>query len=857
MDTQLLVLTKQDEWLELDLYEDVSINVIIQETDVTDVEARRSPYSKTFTIPGTKHNNAFFEHFYEVNGVGFDPLTRKPTVVQYRGTEIFKGYLRLNAIIQLEEKIEYEVYILSEVTDFNSIVGDTTLRELNWIEYNHIQNYDTVTLSWAATSGDTAGLFGGKIIYPMIHYGLDYQSSTATTAAFEFAINTSGNTGIDFSGSAMNPTYFKPAIRVKAVLEKIFENGGYTIKSDFFESPYFRSIYIDLAQNGLLGVNTVSAQTNQNIFKVYSDQLPQGQKFNYSNGDIQQINMGRISTTDGYDPSLNFNETYGAYQIPYSGLYSFEFKGKINQIFANNFVSTYYGISIYKASTPQGLRNPAARTVVAGTADNLFALNYNNSNNIRLFFNNVDLNAGDWVGIFIRFNNSGSSNKNAGLWVGPTDWIGYGARWELYNSPFFIASNFVDMKIQFPDLSSVDFVKSIIKMFNLVIVQTDETKTLRIEPLNWYYSENISSTKDWTNRIDLNSPIKLEPLSFQLKKAYNLQYTSGEEEYLNKLWEDQYEIPYGTKKFTAKSDILTGEETLEFPFRACPTDVISGSTNIIIPKVYKLDLATGKEIAYANKSHLFFWTGNRYFYQDQGNVGQKTWYLTSGGTPISQTTYPCVSHLSTLDNLDPEEISDLNFDKSFDFFGQENDLIQQFTANNVYQLWYNDYFTNIFSPETRRLTARILFNPLDVYQTKLTDKIFIKDSIFRIERINEADLVNWKLTEVSLLKNVAQYNKVNPPAPDHSLAPNTPYPASGTPISITGFVSTNQSEICTNSASPTSLYATSNPVTQGSQIFYDSLGTSAYTRGNFFRQTTTSQTYAVINAIGTLSEDNC
>jgi len=120
MDTTLLVLGDNNQWIELDLFEQLSINVIIQETDITDIEARRSPYSKTFPIPGTKNNNDFFEHFYEVNAIGYDPLTRRQCVVQYRGTDIFKGFLRLNSVTRVKDQIEYEVYILSEITDFSS-----------------------------------------------------------------------------------------------------------------------------------------------------------------------------------------------------------------------------------------------------------------------------------------------------------------------------------------------------------------------------------------------------------------------------------------------------------------------------------------------------------------------------------------------------------------------------------------------------------------------------------------------------------------------------------------------------------------------------------------------------------------
>lgn len=776
MGTTLLVLGDNGQWIELDLFEGMSINVIIQITDLTEIEARRSPYSKTFAIPGTKNNNDFFEHFYIVNAIGYDPLTRRECVVQYRGTDIFKGYLRLNSVTRMGDRIEYEVYILSEITDFSSIVQNKQLKELSWVELNHIQNYDTVTQSWAATTGDTAGLFGGKIIYPMIHYGLDYQPASATTPTFRFGINQPDNKGIDFSGSSVPPTYFKPAIRIKTVLDKIFEDSGYQVDSTFFNSPYFKSIYMDLAVNGNLGIEVASARTNENVFRVYGNALPNAQEFFYSNGVIQQIKMGRIATTDGYDPSFNFNEEYSAYQIPYAGQYSFELKAKINQRYSNNYVSTYYGISIYKASRPEYLSDPTRRVVVSGTPDSFFALNYLQSNNQRIFLNNCNLNAGDWIGIFVRFNQSTSSNRNAGLWIGPTDWIGFGARWDLYNSPSFVSNGYVDMKLQFPELSCSDFVKSIIKMFNLVIVQTEETKRLRIEPFTWYYSQNFAKTVDWTQIFDEDSPYKIEPVNFQLQKEYNFQYQSAEEEHLGKIYEDQYELPFGTKRFTATSDILTGTVNLEFPFRPFPSDVITGSTNIVIPMVYRLDKATGKEVPYSNKSHIFFWCGNRYFYEDEDKTIPKTWYLTSGATPVAWTTYPCVNHLTTLDNPDPDFISDLNFDKTTDFYDDDNTVIQQYTANNIYQLWYGDYFTNLYSPETRRLSGRFVFEPIDIAQINLTDKIFIKDSLFNIERVNEADLVNWKLTDVSLIKVVAPYNKVVPPAPDHSVGPNQPYP---------------------------------------------------------------------------------
>lgn len=861
METTLLVLDDDNRWRELDLFEELSINVIIQETDITDFESRRSPYSKTFQIPGTKNNNDFFQHFYEVNSTGFNPLIRRQCVVQYKGTDIFKGFLRLNSVNKISDRIEYEVYILSELTDFSSLVANNSLRELDWNDLNHIQNYDSVKLSWYADGSDNQGLFGGKVLYPLAHWGYEYftpSGQTASTTSFEFGINMPGNKGIDFSGNSVPPTYFKPSVRLYEIVKRILNTTGYDVVSNFFDSDYFRSIYMDVGVNGQIGPITASGRTNQNIFRTYLPDLPTGQVLNFNNGAIQKLRFGRINGTDGYDPTFNFDEATSSYQIPYGGLYSFEFLGKVNQRTFNNNVATFYGFTLFKSSTRQGLNNPSTRTAVAGTPDNLFALNNNNSNNIRRTFNNVPLNAGDYVALFIRFNTSTNSNKEAGLWVVNYEGIGrvFGPRWDLYDSPTFVAENFVDMGLQFPEISSLDFLKSIIKMFNLVVVQTRDPKKFRIEPLTWYYSQNFAETVDWTERFDLNSPHRIEPINFQLQKEVNFEYENPEKEYLGKLWFDEYAIPYGSKNFVSKSDILTGSQVIKFPFRSVPTDSIINTTNIIIPMFYELDEANERLKPFSNKNHLFFWTGNRFFYADTYS-NPSSWYMTSGATPIEQTTYPCISHLSTLDSQDPERISDLNFDKNFDFFGFKNNVIQQFTQYNLYELWYGDYFTNLYSPEVRRLTGRVLFNPLDISNINLTDKIFIKDSIYSIERINEADLVNWKLTEVSLIKQVVEYNKIIPPAPNYDIMPGQPFPPSGATFELSAYTSSIQELVCLNQSPVVILWSSTPTIQDGSFLYSDSGATTPYNTGIFFKEISGTTVYQTINNLGFVVRNDC
>jgi hypothetical protein len=415
----------------------------------------------------------------------------------------------------------------------------------------------------------------------------------------------------------------------------------------------------------------------------------------------------------------------------------------------------------------------------------------------------------------------------------------------------------VDIRLGLQDINCIEFLKSMITLFNLVVIQNELSKTITITPFNWYYNEADREVKDWTQRLDLNSSYRVEPLSFDLPKEVNWTYTKGSEEYLNKLFEDKNKFQYGRFKYISTNNLLTSEQTYEIPFAATPTTVVNGADNFIIPAVYR-ELNNQLQ-PYSNKPHLFFWTGNRFAYKDKFKQAQGTWYLSSGATQIEQTTYPCVSHLSSLDILVPDLVSDLNFQSTFDFFGNYNNLPVQFTQYNLFNTFWEDYVDDNYSNETRRLTGRFLLRPLDIYDTKLTDKIYVKDSFYRIERINEADLTQTKLTECSLIKERGGYYKVEPPAPFYAISGNTPYPGLLSAYTLTCYTGVTQQPVCLGTA-PTAVLTTFgvSGLSNLQQVYFDT-GTEyrPVNLGTFIRYTADTNSYVVINNIGEILSQTC
>jgi hypothetical protein len=76
MNTSLIVQISGNTWERLDIFEDIPITLTIQQSDLLNLTNRRVPYSKTFEIPDTSQNAIIFEHYFEVNGIDFNPLNK-------------------------------------------------------------------------------------------------------------------------------------------------------------------------------------------------------------------------------------------------------------------------------------------------------------------------------------------------------------------------------------------------------------------------------------------------------------------------------------------------------------------------------------------------------------------------------------------------------------------------------------------------------------------------------------------------------------------------------------------------------------------------------------------------------------
>ena len=219
---------------QLDIFDDEDIQLSNNVTGLFDLGVLPSDFTRQITLPGTKVNNAFFEHVYDIsidNPFLFATNIKVPAYFDFDSVYLSQGYLQLNKVnVRANKFIEsYEVTIYGTLSSFGRDINRSFLTELSTLsKYNHTASYDNITASWSG------GLFNGDIVYPLADYGSGYQFTQGSLQTF----------GMNTLDGGLTVQNFKPAIRTKAVLDAIFQEAGFTYSSSFIQGGELDDVYM-------------------------------------------------------------------------------------------------------------------------------------------------------------------------------------------------------------------------------------------------------------------------------------------------------------------------------------------------------------------------------------------------------------------------------------------------------------------------------------------------------------------------------------------------------------------------------------------------------------------------------------
>jgi len=218
----------------LDLFKDEDILLSDNVTGLFDLGIIPADFTRQITLPGTKKNNAFFEHVYDISVYNPDTFATNVKVQAYLdfgGLYLSQGYLQLNKVNIFANKFidSYEVTVYGAVSSFAREINRNFLNDLDTLSvYNHTSSFTNISSSW------NDGLFSGSIVYPLAEYGQRLEFTKGALSQF----------GVDDIDGALSVQDFKPAIQSKLVWDAIFQEAGYTYSSSFIDNGGLDGIYL-------------------------------------------------------------------------------------------------------------------------------------------------------------------------------------------------------------------------------------------------------------------------------------------------------------------------------------------------------------------------------------------------------------------------------------------------------------------------------------------------------------------------------------------------------------------------------------------------------------------------------------
>lgn len=481
---------------QLDTFSDEEILVSNNVTGLFDLGVLPSDFTRQITIPGTKVNNAFFQHVYDIsveNPYLFSTNVKVPAYFDFDGISISNGYLQLNQVNVYANKFveSYEISIYGGLSSFGRDVNRFYLTDLtsSLAQYNHTASYQNISASW---NGD---LFNGDIVYPLAEYGQKIQYTPEENLF-----------GIDSPSGSLCVQDFKPAIRIKKVWDAIFEQFGYTYSSSFWEQPFLENVYmlcnnslrypvlpnIDLETYGLFKIVPVSGSGTDVLLTA---------------GNNRKIEFFNITSNPGGNLSAGLE-------------YTLDFPTQIRGLLNLNF-------EVSSSSAGNGIPQFFMEIKNVGNtfSSSVELISYNNFMDDVQIYNSTQtrtekfelltewssgLLPADTYEFFIRYQNQGGSNfnviinpdssVNSYLQVTKVNQGGDGGIMNIANNMPFGTSG----------IKLIDFITSIQKKYNLVIYPNNtKQREFIVETFNNWY--NKGQVRDFNKYINLNEKISAIP----------------------------------------------------------------------------------------------------------------------------------------------------------------------------------------------------------------------------------------------------------------------------------------------------------------------------------------------------------
>lgn len=679
----------------------------LQFKDIQDLKAKGN-HTFSFRIPSTPVNNLFFNSYFEVTQFGnYNPRKKVEATILKNTLDVFSGYLQLtNVICSGDEIYYYECVVFSSIATLGQVLEKKKLASCDWSSYDHALTMANVTDSFSQS------FMSGDLVYSIYDYGSNF-------------VGGSGTESMTQESGAINIRNLKPQIRLKKVFDKILTESGFTYTSEFLDTT-MSDLYMDL-NNGSSTINDFNAWYYNVVLSVSGTAsfTPtagfQDIVFSVLTTGTGTNSSGNYNTTNGvYTPDNYWNSTYwsAGFQISNSGSFTSADRVRICWCKYDATTSDYTNV-VYQSSIIQlGLLGANDVSIFDNNA-NLFIDTTSASYKVRLKIITVGSSSGNWT------ISAGQIQIHPNANYGSPVYSGYG------NLDGFDATYVFKASYNFPDITCLDFLNSLIKKFNLVVIPDKYQPThLNIIPyVDWIQQ---GKEKDWTEFLDVSKDVQLKPTAELQAKVLTLT-DSDSDDYWNKTWKQQVGRTYGSTVVLNDNDFGKEKEEIKTVFKPTITRHIfeSGFRNSVC------FVASDEE---AKGTRLSFYCGN----VASDNDGE-SWYISDGVTTTELDNYPLLQNYKDANPTPTTQCITFNGEAT-------GSLALPVMINGAYKVYWERFILETYSSDARLMTATFFLSSLEIMNFNFNDIIFIKNDKFRINNIKNYPLTGKGTCSIELIK---------------------------------------------------------------------------------------------------------
>jgi hypothetical protein len=620
------------EGIEADTLGDIDVDFTFSVADVSDIERRNTSYSKTIILPNTAKNQSLFGNIFDISvnndyyeedvniGVNFNPAKQAKAQIFLDNVKIFDGVLRMSKINSREGDITYEVNMFGRLRDILHELGDKTLAELNFADYDHVWNRTNIENSW----GRTEWVEGAQnYVYPLVDYGYSVDSIT-------YPIKN-----------------FKPAVFVTEILRRIFAEANFQVTAPFFNSFYFRKLLLITAEKTITRESTTLLNQTSNLFQ---QEVTTDSDFTHLLGFTSVETSGFTITNSG----TRF--TWNKAQPLNTGL-NLNFRIFLEAL--QGYTDNVWTVSVLKNGSEVLYSSKLVSFISAGQ---IYAWDVSISGGIDLALN-------DYFEIRLTGEIAGSGT-NTQLQTEVV--IQPGGTFKIGNTvPVAVELEEGDtMKIGYTlpkSMKQRDFLKSIISMYNLYVTQDRlRTNVLEIVPYNEFYRTFKDQALDWSDKLDQSQDITITPLSELSAKEYRLTF-DDDSDYWSTSYKTKFNEAYGESRTIIDNDFILDTKTVKVVFS--PPVMREQVAGRIMIHLYKVE--NGVKVPDNFKPRIAYW---------KPQVDCPSWNIGYGSGNIAYTTYPYAGHLD--DPIEPQTDVLFSFPRevyfSIGLYPQNNNLYTEY-----------------------------------------------------------------------------------------------------------------------------------------------------------------------------------